>query len=161
MEDRAVDEFAIQKQILEIQWTNIRFYWDKANQTVVQTTALPFVVLFGNLLKSQTTLSEHTHYVLRVVLSLAVFLFGLLVFLTLHNYYQRSLRARSIVVEIEKLWKLYDKNGLFHIQPARDSYRYAAFAHDKHAGRMSSQELQICYGVAVAIISEIAVWLLF
>jgi len=155
------DEFTIQKEILQVQWTNIRFYWDKANQAVLQMTAVPFVLLFGNFLKQETQLPEHTRCFLKIVLALAVLLFGVLVFMTLQNYYQRSLRARKVVVEIEKRWKLYENGGLFSSQSSDDKYRYAAFAHESHTGRMSHQLLQICYGVSVTVISEIAVWLLF
>ena len=109
------NDFRIQKEILDIQWTNIRFYWDKSNHAVAQTTALPIVVLFGNLLKSQANLSAHAHSVVKGV-SRPVWVVGIFVFLTLKNYYERSLRARLIVVEIEKLWKLYEKDGLYAIR---------------------------------------------
>lgn len=154
------DEFTIQKEILQVQWTNIRFYWDKANQAVLQMTAVPFVLLFGNFLKQEVQLADRTRWMLKIVLSVAVLLFGVLVFMTLQNYYQRSLRARKIVVEIEKRWKLYEQGGLFSIQDPKDEYRYSAFAHETHI-RMSHQRLQIIYGVLVTILSEIAVCVLF
>lgn len=154
------DEFTIQREILQIQWANIRFYWDKANQAVLQMTAVPFVLLFGNFLKQEVQLPGSTRCMLKIVLSVAVLLFGALVLMTLQNYYQRSLRARKVVVEIEKRWKLYEQGGLFLIQDAKDEYRYSAFAHETHS-RMSHQLLQIIYAVLVTILSEIAVWVLF
>lgn len=153
------NEFQIDKQILSIQWTNVRYYWDKSGQAVAQMTVLPFVVLFSKLLP-KTTLTGWAHCAVKLVLSLAVLSFGVLVFLTLENYYQRSLRAREVIVAIETKWGLYRDGGLFANQRESDSFRYRAFAHEGER-RPSQQKIQIFYAAIVATLSLAAAIFLF
>lgn len=154
------NDFSIEKEILAIQWTNVRYYWDKANQAVLQMTSVPFLVLFGNLLKGDVQLSNFARCSIKTILVVAVIAFGLLVYKTLENYYQRSLRARTVIIEIERKWKLYDPGGLFSHQDAKDEYRYEAFNHKTHI-RTSHQKLQTIYAGAVTVLSVVAVLLLF
>ncbi len=86
-------------------------------------TAVPFVLLLGNFPKQEVQLADRTRWMLKIVLWFAILLFGVLVLKTLQNYYQRSLRARKLVVEIEKRWKLYEQGGLLSIQDPKDEYR--------------------------------------
>ncbi len=154
------NEFEIQKEIFETQWRNIRYYWDKSNQAVLQTTALPFLVLFGNLLDSEANVNANTRWILKIMLFIAVLVIGYIVYKTLDNYYERSLRARKVVVEIETSWELHRSGGLFSHQDSNDKYRYDAFAHAAHT-RMSQQKLQIIYATVVTVLSASAVLLLF
>ncbi len=152
--------FQTEKEILAIQWANVRYYWDKTNQAVLQMTGVPFLLLFSKLLPPQGVLTHGTRLAVKIVLLLAVGVFAVLVHRTLENYYQRSLRARRVIVEIEKRWGLYDKGGLLVDQNKSDPFRYAAFAHEKHP-RWSHQRIQIRYADLVSLLSLAAVFFFF
>ena len=156
------DQYEIEKTIYNTQWTNIRHHW---SQTFAGVTYLSTLIALAIIPLKFLRVSEggtvelgvdsSVGLYVKVFVVAVILLLGAVTFLNQYNHYMRSCAARKVVVAIEKLWNLYDKDGHYIFQDQGSKYAYGQFAGGER--RLTHSKVQFAYILTITFAALIFV----
>jgi hypothetical protein len=154
--------FEIEKEIYHTQWNNIRYHWEQTFEGIKYLSVLISLAVvplkFLRIVDEGKVIfaldSGVTRY-LKLFVGIIIGLMGLVTFLNQWNHFKRSKEARTVVVNIEKKWKLYDKNDNFIFQEPGTNYAYSKFAGGEK--RLKNVIVQFSYIVIITLVGELFV----
>lgn len=158
------NEFEIEREIYNTQWTNIREHWGQTFSGVRYLSTLILLAIVP--LKFLRVADIHTVklavdpfiavYVKAFVIAI-ISLMGVVTFLYQYNHHARSREARKVVVAIERRWGLYDESDRFIFQSPGTRYSYAKFA----GGERRLTHAMIVFGYIFIITTTGIVFVMF
>ncbi len=148
-------DFEVDKEIYHTQWTNIRHHWEQTFEGIkylsilISLAVVPLKFLESTYEYSTISGSDpHIRIYLKIFVGVVIGLMGINTFLNQLNHYYRSKQARTVVINIEKKWNLYDTNETFIYQDPTTKYAYSKFAGGEK--RLTQSKVQFIY---IALIS--------
>jgi hypothetical protein len=155
-DDTKKNEFRVEQEIYHTQWTNIRHHWEQTFAGIKYLSILISLAIiplkFLRIAHGGQVIIAADPYLtlyLKLFVGTLIGLMGLVTFLNQINHYQRSKQARTVVVNIEKKWNLYDKDGRFIYQEPTSKFAYSKFAGGEN--RLTNANVQFSYILIITI----------
>lgn len=158
------DDFEIEREIYQTQWTNIREHWSQTFSgvrylsTLVLLAIIPLKFLrVADIDTVKLAVDPHIALYVKIFVIAIIGLMGIVTFLYQYNHHARSREARKVVVAIEHRWGLYDGSDRFIFQSPGCKYSYAKFA----GGERRLTHAMIVFGYIVLITATGIVFVVF